>query len=274
VDYRLSPSDLTFLYEGCKHCFVLKVKHGIAQPTIPLPAVFTAIAALQKDYYSGKRTEDFCACLPPGVVRQGELWVQSRALDLPGCTSRCYLKGRFDIVAELDDGSYAVLDFKTGKPGDDKTTMYSRQLHAYAMALERPAQNAFQLSPVSKLGLLFFTPDACKQGSLTRQSIEGEMQCIEVARNDEAFLSFLGEVVRLLDGPLPTPLPDTCAWCKYRARIGVPVAPGDSAGSIAAQVPSLPHCPACKGPMQLKKGRFGDFWSCMKYPDCKGTRKA
>jgi hypothetical protein len=51
MNYRLSPSDLTFLYDSCKHCFVLKVKHGISQPSIPLPGVFSVISALQKDYY-------------------------------------------------------------------------------------------------------------------------------------------------------------------------------------------------------------------------------
>src|SRR2546427_5853336 len=30
---------------------------------------------------------------------------------------------------------------------------YARQLHAYAIALERPAPNALELSPVSKMGL-------------------------------------------------------------------------------------------------------------------------
>lgn len=216
MDYRLSPSDLTFLYEGCKHCFVLKVKHGIAQPSIPLPGVFSAIGALQKDYYSEKRTEDFCPCIPPGVVKYGELWVRSRSVDVPGSESTCFIKGRFDIVAELDEGSYAVLDFKTGKPSDDKTKMYARQLHAYAMALENPARNALQLSPVSKLGLLYFTPDACKQEALTRQSLEGEMQCVEVARDDDAFLSFLAEVVRLLDGPLPPPQPNRWVHSTWR----------------------------------------------------------
>ncbi|MDY6953172.1 MAG: PD-(D/E)XK nuclease family protein, partial [Thermodesulfobacteriota bacterium] len=220
--------------------------------------------------YTEKRTEDFCPCIPPGVVKYGELWVRSRSLDLPGLESTCFIKGRFDIVAELDDGSYAVLDFKTGKPKDDKTKMYARQLHAYAMALERPARNALELRPVSKLGLLYFTPDGCTQRSLTRQSLEGELACIEVARHDDAFLRFLAEVVRLLDGPLPPPEPDRCDWCKYRTRTGGSAAPGKGVDKEA----SLPSCPVCKGPMQLKRGRFGEFWSCMNYPDCKGTRNA
>ncbi|MBD3156040.1 MAG: hypothetical protein GF368_05305 [Candidatus Aenigmarchaeota archaeon] len=24
--------------------------------------------------------------------------------------------------------------------------------------------------------------------------------------------------------------------------------------------------------MTLKSGKYGEFWSCLKYPDCKGTR--
>jgi hypothetical protein len=55
VNYRLSPSDLTFLYDGCKRCFVLKVKHGVSQPSISLPSIFSLIAYLQKEHYSGKR---------------------------------------------------------------------------------------------------------------------------------------------------------------------------------------------------------------------------
>lgn len=30
-------------------------------------------------------------------------------------------------------------------------------------------------------------------------------------------------------------------------------------------------CPKCEGLMTLKTGRFGKFWACEKYPECKGT---
>lgn len=32
-----------------------------------------------------------------------------------------------------------------------------------------------------------------------------------------------------------------------------------------------PECPKCKGKMVLKHGRYGQFWACANYPDCKGT---
>lgn len=31
-------------------------------------------------------------------------------------------------------------------------------------------------------------------------------------------------------------------------------------------------CPECNGPMISKTGKFGVFWGCKAYPECKGTR--
>jgi len=33
-----------------------------------------------------------------------------------------------------------------------------------------------------------------------------------------------------------------------------------------------PHCPVCRSAMRQRKGRTGSFWSCTRYPDCKGTK--
>lgn len=32
-------------------------------------------------------------------------------------------------------------------------------------------------------------------------------------------------------------------------------------------------CPLCNGDMVLKDGRYGLFWSCSSYPECKGAQK-
>lgn len=31
-------------------------------------------------------------------------------------------------------------------------------------------------------------------------------------------------------------------------------------------------CPFCGGPTKLKHGKFGDFYGCAAYPDCRGSR--
>jgi len=124
--YKINPSDLTFLYDGCKYCFVNKVKHGIAQPSIPIPGVFSTIAALQKEYYSDKRTEVFCPELPPGTVIYGEKRIQSKPISFEGMESTCYITGRFDIVIQFDDETYAVVDFKTAKERKEQWLERSR----------------------------------------------------------------------------------------------------------------------------------------------------
>ena len=58
MNFKLSPSDLTFTYEGCKRCFYLKVVNGINQPSIPLPGVFTQIAGLLKTHYESKQKSE------------------------------------------------------------------------------------------------------------------------------------------------------------------------------------------------------------------------
>lgn len=35
---------------------------------------------------------------------------------------------------------------------------------------------------------------------------------------------------------------------------------------------SVPHCPQCASPMRRRKGKFGVFWGCTRYPVCTGSR--
>ncbi len=32
------------------------------------------------------------------------------------------------------------------------------------------------------------------------------------------------------------------------------------------------HCPQCRAPMRQRSGKYGDFWSCSRFPQCRGTR--
>jgi hypothetical protein len=118
---------------------------------------------------------------------------------------------------------------------------------------------------------LYFIPDKCDRLAVDRQVLEGKLQWVEIKRNDSDFMLFLEEVVKLLDGPLPEPNPD-CNWCSYRNKIKL--SGGKNLGSTIGNGLPLPICPKCGGPMQLKKGKYGDFWSCLNYPTCKGTSKA
>ena len=41
--------------------------------------------------------------------------------------------------------------------------------------------------------------------------------------------------------------------------------------SLSIKVPQGPACPQCGAPTRQRTGKSGPFWSCSRYPDCKGT---
>ncbi|MFC2973859.1 DNA topoisomerase III [Azotobacter bryophylli] len=42
--------------------------------------------------------------------------------------------------------------------------------------------------------------------------------------------------------------------------------------TLSIKLPPSPACPLCGAPMSRRKGTKGEFWSCSKYPDCKGIQ--
>ncbi len=219
MNYKLSPSDLTFQYEGCKRCFYQKVVNNIAQPSMPLPSIFSKIAGLLKNHYDGRPTSELHVDLPPGTVSHGEKAVRSQTIELPNHKSTCYINGRFDIVVSFDDGTYGVIDFKTSNPSTDSARMYSRQLHAYAYALEHPAPGKLALSPVSKLGLLYFYPDNISQESIERLNYGAEIVWVEVEKDEQGFLRFIDKVLDVLELPEAPEHSPNCRWCNYVSNL-------------------------------------------------------
>src|SRR5262249_35446734 len=102
---------------------------------------------------------------------------------------------------------------------DEHVPLYSRQLHAYAYCLEHPAAGKTLLRPVSRLGLLVFEPDGFLypgNGAATGAALTGPVSWVEVPRDDQAFLAFLTDVVRVPEqpqAPAPSPKGD---WGRYR----------------------------------------------------------
>jgi hypothetical protein len=193
--------------------------NGIFQPSIPLPSIFSQIAGLLKNHYDGKHTSELHIALPPGIVSYGEQRVRSEIIQLPNHSATCYISGRFDIVVSFEDATYGVIDFKTGNPNMEWKSLYSRQLHAYAYSLEHPAPNALALSPVTRLGLLYFYPSAISQQCIERLSYEAEITWIEVEKNEQNFLQFIDEVLDVLESPEAPESSPNCQWCNYIGRL-------------------------------------------------------
>lgn len=218
MNYQLRPSDLTFLYEGCKRCFYLRTRNIISRPFV-MPAIFTKIAGLLKNYYDGKHTKELHKDLPPGVVKYGEKNIESQNIRFSEHKDTCFIKGRFDIATEFDDGTYGIFDFKTSDPKQENTKLYSHQLHAYAYALENPAYGTFDLSPISMLGLIYTPPLKISQENIDWVSFDSKIHLVKIEKDYQAFQNFIKEILILLEtSDFPESSPD-CDWCNYIRKI-------------------------------------------------------
>ncbi len=213
---KLSPSDLTFLWDECPRCFYLKYIHGINRPAAPFPAVFGSIDRLMKAQFGGRPAADLDLSLPPGIVGISEKMVESLPIIFPGHAVSLYVRGKIDAYIGFDDGSYGIVDFKTSEPKQEHIPFYSRQLHAYAYALEHPAPGRLGFSPISRLGLYVEAPHATLMDETSQISFNFRSTWMEIPVDEKKFISYLSQVLALLELPEP-PIPgENCDYCEYR----------------------------------------------------------
>ncbi len=214
--WKLSPSDLTFLWDECPRCFYLKVVHGINRPWGAFPKIFNRIDKLMKIFFEGKPASQITPTFPEGIVKFGEKWVTSQPIQLPGHETDCFIKGKFDVVVEFSDHSYGIVDFKTSETKPEHIRFYSRQLHAYAYALENPADGKLGLQPINRLGLLCVEPVEIDSASSDRIAYIGDATWLEIPKDMPGFFKFIDTVISVLEQPTPPDPNPNCGWCQYR----------------------------------------------------------
>ena len=205
---KLSPSDFAYLYEECKLCYCLKVKHGIYQPSMPMPGVFSAINTRLQGNLVGKNLKDLSKDLPDGDVITQEGWVDSKLVP----DTSVYIKGKYDLLVKNPDGTHTLVDLKISQPGEDKIEKYKTQLTAYKFALENPKTGI----PIktTRLALLIFYPDSVSfKNDIANLGFPPKW--LEVPIDEKGFIEFIKQIDKLLSGPLPEES-KACKWCQYR----------------------------------------------------------
>jgi hypothetical protein len=213
--YHISPSDLTFAWDGCKRCFYLKVKHNLVYRGA-FPGMFSKMGNLTSNFYLDKPASDISPALPAGWVKFREKWVKSVPIRFADTSSQCVIKGRFDAIMAFEDGSYGVIDYKTSEASEEQAAFYSRQLSAYAYALENPAPNALSIAPITRLGLFIITPERFERLPNGELAFVTKTTWVDIPRDDATFLALLRDVVALLDMPIPPAPDENCGLCNYR----------------------------------------------------------
>ena len=213
--FKLSPSDFGFLYDECKRCFYLKVKHNFGRPRSIMPSIFIKIDSIMKDYFEGKSPKDITAALPGGKVEFGDRWIQSKPFLDKKTGNRCFIKGKTDTVLGFEDGTYGVVDFKTSHVKDGNVEKYSRQLHAYSLALENAETGKPSLNPISRIGLFVVEPNLFLKNDNNEYLFKNIVKWQEIPRNDVSFFDFLREVMSLLSQTKVPEASPYCSHCEY-----------------------------------------------------------
>ena len=215
----ISPSDMTFGWDECPRCVYNKVNRRLKRPAMPMPSIFNAIDGAMKQCFLGQPIPAFLPELPPGLFYAADGWVESSPLILPGHIATLTLRGRYDTVLAFDDGTYGVCDFKTITPKSEHVSFYGRQLHAYAYALENPAPGKAMFAPVSRLGLLAWDPQRYVQRDHPNGTLNGyfggQLHWVPVPRDDGRFLTFMDEMLTLLERPDPPAASPVCPYCNF-----------------------------------------------------------
>lgn len=207
---NISPSDLTFGLSTCKRCLWIKYWHKVVLPG-SFPLVGT-LSSLQEKKFAGVHTQDIDPTLRPGRVTKLAEWVKSTSLVVNGETTRWRVLGKYDLVAENEDGTVALIDCKVSDSERDSGAFYSPQLEAYAYALEKPAAGKAVI--VASIGLLVWRPRQVIGNDSSSFGFGVEQKYVAVEREPEKFLTVIENFISVLEGPLPDAGPD-CATCNY-----------------------------------------------------------
>lgn len=208
--YKLSPSDFKYLWEDCKHCYYRKVKEGINLPSI-FPSIFNKMSGMLQKNVQDCNLRDLHPDLPSGKFVKQEIYMES----LPCPSGKSYIKGRSDLLAYLDDGTYGVIDLKMVNSKDADLDKFGRQLHAYKYAFEHCKEG--EAIKISKLGLLIAEPTDIRPA---KGFIYYKVKPVwkEVAIDMDGFFKFVEEVEKLLDGPEPQ-ASHNCKFCAYKHNL-------------------------------------------------------
>jgi hypothetical protein len=211
----VSPSDFAFLWQDCPRCWYLKVVGGMRLPRGPMAPIFQKIDRGMKLGFEGRRLDNIGI---PGTIVSGEKQVCTRPFPFPELGVSVQVKGKYDSLVLLDDGTYMVVDFKTSLPQPKYVHHYANQLHAYALALEKPAvPNVSPPIHVSSLALIVWTPDGamCIGDQDVPSALLGAMTAMTVPMDRGAFEEFVRQIAERASLPGPPPPSEYCDQCSF-----------------------------------------------------------
>ena len=206
---KVSPSDLSFLYDECPRCYYRKTKR--IQP-IGFSGAFylgNAFDQAAKGALTPEVAREIGCPVTVQAIRKLE-YVKSVPIAFPHHDIEIVLSGKIDRAYDLDGGGTALVEFKY--TSEVKLTRVSNQLHAYQRCMEYPASDTE--IEVHSLGVINWSPypeNSFKIGKGNQLAIVGPMAYTDIPIDRQGFLDFLEGLARIISSPT---LPDPGRHCE------------------------------------------------------------
>lgn len=211
----ISPSKIAFVYAMCNRCTWLHFR-DFKSPTGSFEEFNLMDRSQKAALPKGTRLDRVGI---PGAVAFTAGKVCSVDYGSDGVEARIF--GEYDIVAELDEGGFAVIDLKSGKPNEEKRDRYQKQLSAYALAMIEPDRHkpidiraAYLLHcwPTTST----FVPDADPPAMM----MDWRLAAVHVPIDIEEAREGVAKIIEVASLPEMPRRSSRCEMCGYVARVG------------------------------------------------------
>ncbi|MEW5760297.1 MAG: PD-(D/E)XK nuclease family protein [Candidatus Thermoplasmatota archaeon] len=178
-----------------------------------LPTIFPSILS-QMDSVIKKYAEK---CLSNGTIPQwfpvfGTLVECKKTLKAKEPRSGLTLTGKLDALVKLNNGSFYIVDYKTGNPKEEVPIYYQTQLDGYAYLLE---QNGY--APIEGGMLLYFTPQYGK--TIGEKLFPFNITPIKTLVNSQNIVSLLIKAKEIISKSMPPSQKENCEICNWRKEV-------------------------------------------------------
>ncbi len=215
TNYKIFPSDLTYLLNSCKRCFYDKVKHQF-KPPANFSEHFTNADRAMRQALASHEIVDLGVGPKFRVVGQGQ-WVESKPIPFESAGITLSVAGKYDAIVVTEDNEVVVVDYKTTTLDDFALAKFAPQLMSYVTAIELPKNEAEPLAYVDGIALLVFDPAHFAFNPRTKNcGLYGPTRWVELPRRQEAFDELLAGIAELLAHPEPPRSAPSCDICKLR----------------------------------------------------------
>ena len=217
----ISVKDLAALAlpDFCPRCFWIE-RHIWPFPRIPFPGIFIILDAVGKKgvyrcFSRKKRLPDWLKI--PNVVEVKIGISDSLKFKVFHKSTGWYLTGQPDLIFELKDKSFHILDLKTARytqRQDEFLPQYHAQLNGYAYLAPY-----FGIKPISKLSLVYCEP----MGELVNDNVFDlgfKTKIIDVKINTKIIPELLKSARKIVEKKTPPPARPNCEGvCSWVERI-------------------------------------------------------